>query len=518
METTHEKVTKLSSFLSENTQTQYEDIVRPLYPKKNRALMIVTVILLGFGVVVLLSASMHTTSGSVLSYVLPQLRNSLIGVVGALFLLWYRDISRWNKSILVFGAYFVVLVLMLMTARFGIVEENARRWVELPGGLRFQSSEVAKLGLVFFLAGYHSSLRRFRISKRIKRDMMKSFQMQGKTSFTVEERKRLRDYSKVLVEEEMKKPVPRTSFRDHKFSDSMMEFVLPVFLCLTVLVLVLLQPHLSGFIILSALCLVCFLASGISIWSWIQGGVVVLLTLLIAGNFLMSGLSVEDKDKVLRNFNHVFVRIAGINDLKGKEALDNEMALQAADDGSDKETQGENGVEAEVKTGNEADGVASEKQVTSTVKADNYQADNSILAIASGGFSGLGLGASRQKYGYLPVANNDYIYAIACEELGFLGGTAIILLFLIFIGIGLYISARAEQGFCRTIALGYTILIGLQALLNIAVAVGSIPSTGVSLPFFSSGGTANAIFIFAVGMILAVSGTRRAETGKKVAR
>ena len=134
-----------------------------------------------------------------------------------------------------------------------------------------------------------------------------------------------------------------------------------------------------------------------------------------------------------------------------------------------------------------------------------WQVVQSLLAVGSGGLFGLGLGQSRQKYNYLPEAQNDYIYAIICEELGFIGGVAVILLFVVFVLRGMAIAVNAEDRFGMFLAFGITSVIGLQMLINIGVVLSVLPSTGMQLPFFSEGGTSLFIMLLAVGVLLSVS-------------
>lgn len=148
---------------------------------------------------------------------------------------------------------------------------------------------------------------------------------------------------------------------------------------------------------------------------------------------------------------------------------------------------------------------------------DTYQIEQSIIAIGSGGMTGVGFGNSRQKYMYLPEAHNDYVYSIICEELGFVGGLTIMLLFWAFALTGFMVAWQADSLFTRILVTGYTSLLTLQAFLNIGVATGAIPPTGITLPFFSYGGTANFFFMIAVGMILSVSRSgRKRKTVKLV--
>lgn len=136
---------------------------------------------------------------------------------------------------------------------------------------------------------------------------------------------------------------------------------------------------------------------------------------------------------------------------------------------------------------------------------DTWQTRNSLIAIGSGGLFGLGLGNSRQKFLYLPEAQNDFVFAVVCEELGFVGAIMVIILFLLFICRGMYIASKAPDKFGMMLAVGLTVQIGLQALLNIAVVTNTIPNTGVSLPFFSYGGTALIMQLVQMGIILNIS-------------
>jgi cell division protein FtsW len=134
-----------------------------------------------------------------------------------------------------------------------------------------------------------------------------------------------------------------------------------------------------------------------------------------------------------------------------------------------------------------------------------YQAIQSLLALGSGGIFGLGLGNSRQKFFYIPEPQNDFIFAIIGEELGFIGTFAILVLFLLLIWRGIRIAIHAPDTFGCLLATGIVAMVGIQVILNIAVATVSIPTTGVSLPFISSGGT-SLIFVMAnMGILLNIS-------------
>jgi cell division protein FtsW len=142
-----------------------------------------------------------------------------------------------------------------------------------------------------------------------------------------------------------------------------------------------------------------------------------------------------------------------------------------------------------------------------------WQPAQSQYAISSGGFWGLGLGKSNEKHGYLPEPQNDYIFAIICEELGFLGALLIILLFAAFAWRGFKIAKNAPNRFTSLLVMGIVSQVVLQVILNIAVVTNSIPSTGISLPFISYGGTSLSILLAEMGIILSISRYSYLEKG-----
>lgn len=134
-----------------------------------------------------------------------------------------------------------------------------------------------------------------------------------------------------------------------------------------------------------------------------------------------------------------------------------------------------------------------------------WQTNQSLFALGSGGFFGLGLGNSRQKYLYMPEPQNDFIFAIVGEELGFFRSVLIILLFAALVFRGFVIATKAKSMFERLLVLGISLQVGLQTILNILVVTDLMPNTGISLPFFSYGGTALVMQLVEMGMVLAVS-------------
>jgi len=143
-----------------------------------------------------------------------------------------------------------------------------------------------------------------------------------------------------------------------------------------------------------------------------------------------------------------------------------------------------------------------------------YQIMQSLYSIGSGGLTGLGLGMSRQKYLYLPEEHNDFIFSIVCEELGYIGAIVILILFALLIIRGYWLAMHSRDRFSYLVCAGITTLLAIQVIFNVAVVTNLIPCTGVSLPFFSSGGTALLLQLSEMGIILSMS---RDIPAKKVA-
>ncbi len=144
---------------------------------------------------------------------------------------------------------------------------------------------------------------------------------------------------------------------------------------------------------------------------------------------------------------------------------------------------------------------------------EGWQPAQSLYAISSGGFWGLGLGQSNQKHGYLPEPYNDYIFAILAEELGFFGVVGVVALFAVLAYRGYRIAQNSANRFCALLAMGITAQIVVQVLLNLAVVTNSMPSTGISLPFFSYGGTSLMILLAEMGILLSISRYSFVEQG-----
>ena len=152
-----------------------------------------------------------------------------------------------------------------------------------------------------------------------------------------------------------------------------------------------------------------------------------------------------------------------------------------------------------------ADRIAIWQNPWTDTQGDGYQIVQSLYAIGSGGLLGLGLGNSRQKFLYLPELQNDYVFPIVCEELGFIGAAMILLLFALLIVRGYWLALHARDRFGALLIVGITTQVAVQVFLNIGVVTNLIPPTGISLPFFSYGGTALVIQLVEMGIVLSVS-------------
>ena len=139
------------------------------------------------------------------------------------------------------------------------------------------------------------------------------------------------------------------------------------------------------------------------------------------------------------------------------------------------------------------------------VQGKGHQTIQSLLAIGSGGVMGLGLGNSRQKHLYVPEPQNDFIFSIICEELGFIGAMVVILLFVLLLVRGAVIAINAKDKFGAMLVVGIIAQVTVQAVLNIAVVTNTVPNTGISLPFFSYGGTSLMMLLGEMGIVLSVS-------------
>ena len=373
-------------------------------------MFIITLVLLVIGIISMFSAS-HALSyrdnhGDSFQYASSQLTFALIGLVlmfGLSFVdyrifLRGKEMRLFGRKVTVSWSHVVLLISLILTAMvipFGVqnMENGPRRWLNIPIiNKTFQPSDVLKFGVIIFMAYYiavnYKNMRRFKIGL-------------GK----------------------------------------------PILLFGVIAVLMMLQPHLSGLLIIGALMACMLYIGGINLRYVGFAAIAVAVAMLVAFSFT--------------DFTYFSQRIANMWD-------------PLAD------TQGE-----------------------------TYQTYQAILAVGSGGFLGKGFDNSTQKFYYLPEAQNDFVYAVFCEEFGFVGGVLIILLFLIFVFRGFYIGRKSEDRFGMMAATGISLQVGIQAFVNIGVNVSALPNTGISMPFFSYGGTALLMLLSEIGIMLSIS--RRAN-------
>ena len=311
---------------------------------------------------------------------------------------------QWLRGISPFIMLAAILLLMAVLV-IGSTSNQATRWLEL-GPLRFQPSEVAKVGVVLFFSAC-----------LCKRDQSGEHKLKG----------RYRE--------------PIQSLRKFWYWSDLHDIWYLVLILVVLVVLLILEPHLSGTILICAAAAAVFFAAGVKLFWFILGG----------------GLGVVGV--------WILLVVVGYN---GERLQTWRNPWWDAGDKS-------------------------------------YQILQSILAVASGGLNGLGLGMSRQKYRYLPEEQNDFIFAIVCEELGFIGAAIIIILFALLIIRGYWLALHARDRFGALVIVGFTTLLAVQVFMNIAVVINLIPATGISLPFFSYGGTALIIQLAEMGVILSVS-------------
>ncbi len=366
-------------------------------------------VIMVFGLVMLFSAS-YTTGylrmGDSFHYIKQQALCMMIGLA-CMFVMSYMD-HRFLRKMAVPG-YFIVLVMLAVTLTMAPLN-GCRRWIRF-GGFTLQSSEVAKFEMILLcssLAAKAPQIEKYDPTRRVR-------------------------------------VTPHTWFYVRVWK----QLILPVLPLLPVIVLLALEPHMSGIVLTVAVVGTILLLSGSGgILTWVGAGA--------AGLMLETLLSHVDSIPYLQD------RLDGwTQDLS--------------------------------------------KMTDQTVQ--------SLYAIGSGGLTGLGLGNSVEKQLWLPESTNDFIFSVVCEELGFIGAVLIIVLFVLFIVQGLLIAYRAENLYCTMVGIGIMAQIAWQVFCNIAVVTNTLPNTGISLPFFSSGGTSLILLLAEMGVMVNIgrNGERAAQ-------
>lgn len=358
----------------------------------DRVMMVIILALLCLGLIMVFSASYADAQnryGDSFYFIKRQLISAALGLV-VMLALQKADFALFRYF--PFVLYPLTTVMLVAVLFVGRSEGVAKRWIYI-GPISFQPSELAKLTLVVTLAWYMAKYR-----------------------------EKVCDYHN----------------RKNAFLYGVFwPLVLIGFLCL----LVMLEHHLSGVIILGFVGILIMFLGGTRL-SW----------LLMAGGVAAVGVT------ALALFTDYTKRRVNIWLNPGAYPLDG-----------------------------------------------GWQTLQGLRAIGSGGLFGLGLGASRQKYSYVSQPQNDFIFTIWCEELGFIGAIALMLLFAAFVWRGYVIAMRAPDMFSSLVVFGIVSRIALQVLLNVAVVTNTIPNTGISLPFFSYGGTSLMILMVEMGIVLSIS-------------
>ena len=358
-------------------------------PSPDVPFLVVLLALLSYGLIMLFSAGYAVAlyrRGDAYTYIRPQLLFAALGAA-AMYAASLVDYHVWHKLAWpVMGLSLILLVVVLFMPEYN----GCKRWIVLPGLGTLQPSEIAKFAVVLVFSHIIS----------LNHDRM------------------------------------------HSFAGG----VLPFGLILGVVtVLMLLEPHLSGTLLILSIGAVLMFVGGTGLqWFGLAGG-------LGAGAIAAAVLALP------------------------------ELVPYAADR------------------------LASWRDPFADPLGEGHQTIQSLYAIASGGLAGLGLGNSRQKYLYVPEPQNDFIFSILCEELGFIGAALAVALFLALLLRGMSIAIRARDKFGALLAVGFVVQVVLQAILNIAVVTNTIPNTGISLPFFSSGGTSLMMLLGEMGIVLSVS-------------
>ena len=358
---------------------------------------VLVLILLAFGTVMVYSASYaysKTTYGDSYYIILRQIVFALGGLAGMAFIIRFFPPERIRKwSVGLFVAFFLILMIIpLPIPGITVVHGGARRWLNL-GFIEIQPSEFMKLTLAMMLAWYFD-----------------------------------RFYERVVP--------PAKKFERYKYG-----VITPLFITGLVCVLVLIEKHLSGTIIMALIGVILIFASGAPIF-WLVPGIG-------AGGAIL-GLLIAVLPHAQRR---VGIWLHPETDPLGA----------------------------------------------------GYQTLQGLYAIGSGGFFGMGLGNSYQKHMYVSQPQNDFIFTIVCEELGFVGAVAVILLFTLLIWRGIVIAMNAPDIYSKLLVVGIIGKIAIQSILNIAVVTNSIPNTGISLPFFSYGGSSLLVLLAEMGIILSIS-------------
>ena len=438
-------ITDIDSLIEPPSKNEKEglnaDAIEKAVKSANIPMILMIFAMLVFGLVILYSVSGPDAYGQFQDsswFLARQIRFTVVGIV-AMFIISFIPIDFFRQKWIAISAYVLSIGLAFATIAFGVGREHgASRWINI-GPIQLQSSEIIKVALIVAFAGYRSAIAKLRSEGKIKQPRS--------------------DLMKVI-------------------KNTMIDFIIPVGLCVLVDIVIVLQPHLSCFIIVAAVIFMCALTSEIPLRSWLIGSFVMIIVGAVVGSLVLAMTPAEKRERFMNNYAHVFKR----------------LAIFTADEEDFDEEEG------------------------TLTKDDTRQVDNAHNALGSGGMWGVGLGNSRSKYNYVSEAQNDYIFSIYIEETGFVGGVILMLMYLVMFFMCLIVCWKAKDVFSRTIATGCTALIFVEVLMNISVELQVIPATGVTLPFISYGGTAQISLLIAYGLILSVSRSGTLHLEKKKAQ
>ena len=438
-------ITDIDSLIEPPSKNEKEGLnaaaIEKAVKSANIPMILMIFVMLVFGLVILYSVSGPDAYGQFQDsswFLARQIRFTVAGIV-VMFIISFIPIDFFRQKWIAISAYVLSIGLAFATIAFGVGREHgASRWINI-GPIQLQSSEIIKVALIVAFAGYRSAIAKLRSEGKIKQPRS--------------------DLMKVI-------------------KNTMIDFIIPVGLCVLVDIVIVLQPHLSCFIIVDAVIFMCALTSEIPLRSWLIGSFVMILVGAVVGSLVLAMTPAEKRERFMNNYAHVFKR----------------LAIFTADEEDFDEEEG------------------------TLTKDDTRQVDNAHNALGSGGMWGVGLGNSRSKYNYVSEAQNDYIFSIYIEETGFVGGVILMLMYLVMFFMCLIVCWKAKDVFSRTIATGCTALIFVEVLMNISVELQVIPATGVTLPFISYGGTAQISLLIAYGLILSVSRSGTLHLEKKKAQ
>lgn len=413
----------------------------------------IVLLLLGIGLVMMFSASYPSAlalDGDSTLYIRYQAVYAALGIVAMLAFSKIRaDFWKWKwiPTAVFAGSIFLLLIVFVLPQ----YKPGFYRWINL-GFTTFQPSELAKFAVIVAGAYIYS-----KYAKKMSSTRAVKTGIGGKINNKL---------GTGLVRESW---IPTWMFC--------------IYFGLTA-VLVFLENHLSGCILIFALGVFMMFLGGVRT-RWFVAGVSLVLVVVLA----------------------VCIPIYGAIQEKNEKLEAGEITQSEADDYV------ENAASSGILKGYMVRRIIGWLDKDFDPLGDRWQPNQGLYAIGSGGFFGKGLGNSTQKYMYVSEPQNDMIFSIVCEELGFIGAAIIILLFALLVWRGITIGLNAKSKFGALLAMGLVLQVGLQALLNIAVASDTIPNTGISLPFFSYGGTSLIVLLAEMGIVLAVS--RESRLNKK---